>query len=171
MTLMKELTFRYDKITRIREPKIDYLYESVLVFLSHRFSGVVRVAPAVIQKPVVKKISDKLVSFQDGTEEKINAIVYCTGYKYDYPFLSEDCRIQCDGESVKYLYKHIINVEHPTMGFLGICHQICPFPVCDIQAQFFLGSLLGRFNLKTKAEMIKEMCGSTGKLAALMLLI
>ncbi|KAK9704253.1 Flavin-binding monooxygenase-like [Popillia japonica] len=117
------------------------------VFLSHRFSGVVRVAPAVIQKPVVKKISDKL---------KIDAIVYCTGYKYDYPFLSEDCRIQCDGESVKYLYKHIINVEHPTMGFLGICHQICPFPVCDVQAQFFLGSLLGRFNLKTKAEMIKE---------------
>ncbi|GJQ78390.1 hypothetical protein Trydic_g22216 [Trypoxylus dichotomus] len=126
------------------------------VFLSHRFSGIVRVSPKVVQKPVVKKIAGNEIIFDDDSKEVVDAIVYCTGYKYDYPFLDKNCGIECDGNSIKYLYKHIINVEYPTMGFIGVCNQICPFPVSDVQVQFFLATLLGRCPLKSKAEMVEE---------------
>lgn len=33
----------------------------------------------VIQKPLVKKLNKLSVTFEDGTEEDIDAIVYCTG--------------------------------------------------------------------------------------------
>uniref|UniRef100_A0AAR5NWE8 Uncharacterized protein n=1 Tax=Dendroctonus ponderosae TaxID=77166 RepID=A0AAR5NWE8_DENPD len=60
------------------------------------------------------------------------------GYQYSYPFLTPECGIRVEDNWVKYLYKHIVNVDHPTMGFIGITFKVCPFPTFDIQVRFFL---------------------------------
>ncbi|KRT86810.1 hypothetical protein AMK59_1395, partial [Oryctes borbonicus] len=39
------------------------------VFLSHRFSGIVKVSPDVVQKPVVKQMIGNEIVFEDGTKE------------------------------------------------------------------------------------------------------
>lgn len=41
--------------------------------------------------------------------------------------------MRVDGNQVKPLYKHMINCDFPSMAFLGIPVQICPFPMFDFQ--------------------------------------
>lgn len=41
--------------------------------------------------------------------------------------------MRVEGNQVKPLYKHMINCDFPSMAFLGIPVQICPFPMFDFQ--------------------------------------
>lgn len=75
----------------------------------------------VIQKPDVSQIlEDGTVQFYDGTNENIDLILYCTGYQYTFPFLSPECEINVNDNHVTKLYKHLININHPTMFIIGI---------------------------------------------------
>lgn len=55
------------------------------------------------------------------------------GYKYSYPFLSVDSGIFIDDNFVEPLYKQIINIEHPTMAFIGIPSSAPNFHMFDLQ--------------------------------------
>lgn len=43
-----------------------------------------------------------------------------SGYEYSYPFLGEGVGITVKDYSVEPLYKHILNIKHPTMAFIGV---------------------------------------------------
>lgn len=47
-------------------------------------------------------------------------IQYFIGYSYTFPFLSADTGIHVDDNYVQPLYRHCINIEHPTMYIIGI---------------------------------------------------
>lgn len=47
-------------------------------------------------------------------------VLLFSGYLYSYPFLSENTSIHTDNNYVRPLYKQILNIEHPTMAFVGI---------------------------------------------------
>lgn len=55
------------------------------------------------------------------------------GYKYAYPFLSVDSGIHVDDNFVQPLYKHVINIEHPTMAFIGIPQSSLNYYLYDRQ--------------------------------------
>merc|ERR1711973_144612 len=55
------------------------------------------------------------------------------------------------------LYKHIVNIVNPSMGFIGIISKNCPLPQFDLQARFFVRHLLGEFNLPSRREMEEEL--------------
>ncbi|CAG9766250.1 unnamed protein product [Ceutorhynchus assimilis] len=109
----------------------------------------------VIHKPLVEKFEGSKAFFADGSVEEIDNVIYCTGYQYVYPFLTKECGIEVENRWVKYLYKHIVNVEHPTMGFMGITFRVCPFPLFDIQARFFL-EFIKNTSKFSKDEMIRD---------------
>lgn len=44
----------------------------------------------------------------------------CAGYNYSYPFLSIGTGIHVEDNFVQPLFKHIFNIEHPTMAFIGL---------------------------------------------------
>ena len=84
----------------------------------------------------------------------IDTLIFCTGYRYSFPFLSPECRVVLTRDNhVKTLYKDIINVNFPSMAFIGIPGVVCPFPLFHCQVQFFLASLSGKMILPTKDEM------------------
>lgn len=83
-------------------------------------------------KGVVSALDDGFV-FADGSSAQADIILFCTGYEFTFPFLSDDCGITVENNVVKPLYKHIINTTHPSMGLIGIPFQICPFPLFDFQ--------------------------------------
>ncbi|XP_066152119.1 uncharacterized protein [Euwallacea fornicatus] len=114
------------------------------VFLSHGENFFFQVPNFVIHKPLVQKFEDGKAIFEDDSEEDFDNIIYCTGYQYCYPFLTEDCAIFVDDNWVKYLFKHVINVNHPTMGLIGITFKVCPFPTFDIQRRNDSGYSQGR---------------------------
>ncbi|XP_018577355.1 flavin-containing monooxygenase FMO GS-OX-like 4 isoform X3 [Anoplophora glabripennis] len=110
----------------------------------------------VIIKPEILKFTENTVVFEGNSEENIDDIIFCTGYIYSYPFLSPNCGIQVEDNWVKYLYKQIININHPTMAFIGVPFRVTPFPMFGIQVRFFLKYLKGGLAIN-KAQMRQDL--------------
>ncbi|XP_060517272.1 senecionine N-oxygenase-like [Cylas formicarius] len=130
------------------------------VFLSLDGVSFAKIGASVVQKPLVVKLEGDRALFSDESQETIDDIIYCTGYQYSYPFLTERCGITVENNWVKYLYKHVVNVAHPTMGFIGVTFKVCPFPVVGVQVRFFLTLLGGRVKIDKEAmldEVLKDM--------------
>ncbi|XP_066152340.1 uncharacterized protein [Euwallacea fornicatus] len=109
-----------------------------------------------ITKPEVSQIKESTVLFADGSEEEVEFIIYCTGFATTFPFLSKRCKIEVDENWVYPLYKHIINIEHPSMAIISIATRVCPFPLFAIQVRFYLAFLKG-LCLISKEEMYDDL--------------
>jgi dimethylaniline monooxygenase (N-oxide forming) len=110
----------------------------------------------IIQKPDVAKLTNHGAIFTDGTSENFNDIVYCTGYRYTFPFLSIDCELSCEDNYVKQLYKHCLNINLPSLAVVGLPVNNCPFQTFDLQIRFCLTYMTARKKLPTKKEMLVD---------------
>jgi len=92
---------------------------------------------------------------KDGERVEADTLILCTGYRFAFPFLSDECRpaILHDGQVVDGLYLHLIHAGFPTMSFIGIPMKVCPFPLFDRQVRFVVATLDGRFQLPSTDEM------------------
>ena len=127
------------------------------VTLSHNRDRLKSPLPGNVTESLgIKLIKENSVEFLDGKEKPVDAILYCTGYHYSYPFLSEKCGLGTHDERVTPLYKHLIHTRLPSLCIIGVCKIICPFPQFDVQAQFFLKTLEGAIKLPSQEEMERE---------------
>lgn len=55
------------------------------------------------------------------------------GYDFKYPFLSVDTGIHIDTNYLQPLWKQIINIEHPTMIFIGVPFTTSTTRMMDLQ--------------------------------------
>lgn len=100
-------------------------------------------------------VQEKGVRFADGRVEKdLDAIVYCTGYLFTFPFLeSLTPGLVSDGRRVYGLYKHLFHIDHPTLTFPGLPIRVVPFPVSEAQAAVCAGVWSNSISLPSKQEM------------------
>ncbi len=73
---------------------------------------------AVTPRPGIDHLDGRRVVFTDGTSEEADAIVYCTGYRMDFPFLPQGCPVG-PGGSVE-LYRRIVAPGRPGLYFVGL---------------------------------------------------
>uniref|UniRef100_A0A1B0CKM6 Flavin-containing monooxygenase n=1 Tax=Lutzomyia longipalpis TaxID=7200 RepID=A0A1B0CKM6_LUTLO len=108
----------------------------------------------VVQKcaDVVRLTEDGAV-FSDGTSEKFTIIAYCTGYKFTFPFISVDCGVSVESNYLSPLYQHCLNINRPTMAFIGICNFVIAQQMMDLQVRFALKFITGAKELPPKEEM------------------
>ncbi|XP_031329821.1 dimethylaniline monooxygenase [N-oxide-forming] 1-like isoform X2 [Photinus pyralis] len=125
------------------------------VYISHPKPLLINVENAIL-KPGVKELNEGGAVFIDGSKEDFDIIMYCTGYKHFYPFLTKECGITVEDSCVQYLYKHVINIERPTLFFIGIPTLVGAYINSDLQARFAVAFLDGKFNLPPKDVMLKE---------------
>ncbi|KAK4884289.1 hypothetical protein RN001_000560 [Aquatica leii] len=128
-----------------------------LVLLSHRKPIIIEHPKNFVSKPEVKEIKQNGAVFIDGTEETFDVILYCTGFKYTCRFLNKECGLVVEDNWVRPLYKQIINVEYPTMYFIGMPYVACGIPMFDSQVQFAFAAFEKKFKLPTKEDMLKEL--------------
>lgn len=95
------------------------------------------------------------IRFADGRiEEEVDAIVFCTGYFYSYPFLSSlDPPVVTDGERTLNVYQHLFYTNNPTLVFPVLPQRIIPFPLSENQAAVFARVWSGRLSLPSRAGM------------------
>jgi hypothetical protein len=96
------------------------------------------------------------VRFSDGRVERdIDHVIFCTGYLYSFPFLSqlEGSPIVTDGKRPCNLYQHIFYHPRPTLAFVGLPQRIVPFPVSEAQAALIARVFSGRLELPPRKEM------------------
>ncbi|PYI32906.1 FAD/NAD(P)-binding domain-containing protein [Aspergillus indologenus CBS 114.80] len=97
----------------------------------------------------------RAVRFEDGhVEADIDAIVFCTGYLYTYPFLSAlDPPIITNGRRVVNTYQHLFYIPDPTLVLSALPQRIVPFPLSENQAAVFARVFSGRLSLPSKDAM------------------
>jgi len=61
---------------------------------------------------------------------------FFSGYTYKYPFLTKECGISVENNVIKNLFKHMINIEYPTMGFIGVPRNTTGFYLFDLQVKY-----------------------------------
>ncbi|CAF3845441.1 unnamed protein product, partial [Rotaria sp. Silwood1] len=72
-----------------------YKYGAKSVTLSYRNKPKDFKWPDKIKEvPLVVKIDNEIVYFNDGSSETVHAIIFCTGYLYYFPFLDDNLRLK-----------------------------------------------------------------------------
>ena len=89
-------------------------------------------------RPWIGGIDGRRVTFDDGSSEEFDAVIFGTGYRLDLPFLDAAISRVLDLD-VEHLDLHAFTFhpELPGLAFLGLFHQIGPlFPVLELQARW-----------------------------------
>lgn len=113
-------------------------------------------ADNLIQKADVLRLTRDGAEFTDGTCETFDEIIYCTGYKTSFPFLSVDCEVLSESNYVRPLFKHCLSINQPSLGIIGLPFYVCPFQMFDLQVRFCLTFMTGRKELPAKQFMIDD---------------
>ncbi|XP_033755721.1 LOW QUALITY PROTEIN: dimethylaniline monooxygenase [N-oxide-forming] 1-like [Pecten maximus] len=124
------------------------------VYLSHRLPRLQTYLPDNLeQKPGIKHVTEYTVVFENDEEVTADALVFCTGYRFSFPFLSPECRVKTDNERIVPLYKHLIHTEYPSLSIVGILKKDCPFLSIYHQVLFVIATLDGTVELPVREEM------------------
>uniref|UniRef100_A0A8C3F3H2 Flavin-containing monooxygenase n=1 Tax=Chrysemys picta bellii TaxID=8478 RepID=A0A8C3F3H2_CHRPI len=124
------------------------------VILSHRQPTLSALPGNVLQTAPAVGVAGDTVQFGDGAEHRADVLILCTGYRYRFPFLSPArLGLRITDHTVTPLYRHLLPPHHPSLFFIGLCKQICPFPHFHCQLLFCLAVLVGTCCLPSAAEM------------------
>jgi dimethylaniline monooxygenase (N-oxide forming) len=107
-------------------------------------------------KPNIERFAGgRSVRFVDGSEEEIDLVVYCTGYRISFPFLDEAVFPVRDNRLP--LYRRLVPPELPGLYFIGFIQPLGPImPIAEAQSEWIADLLTGRASLPSVAEMREE---------------
>jgi dimethylaniline monooxygenase (N-oxide forming) len=108
----------------------------------------------VTPKPNIERIDGSTVHFVDGTNEHIDTIVWCTGYRITFPFL-DDSLIGTAGNQVS-LYRRVVHPDRPGLYFIGLIQPLgAIMPIAERQAEWIADLLQGSAALPPTDRMRK----------------
>ncbi|CAO1939283.1 unnamed protein product [Urochloa humidicola] len=100
---------------------------------------------------------DGRVVFADGSDVVADAIVYCTGYDYWFPFLDTGGLVTVDDNRVGPLFEHTFPPAlAPSLSFVGIPNKVVTPLFYEVQARWVAQVLSGRRSLPSPEEMARS---------------
>jgi dimethylaniline monooxygenase (N-oxide forming) len=112
-------------------------------------------AGKVIAKPNISELRGDRVLFEDGSEEQVDVIVYCTGYKVTFPFFDPAFLSAPDNDLPLYL--RTFDPEIDGVYILGLAQPIgALMPIFERQSQWIAQLLAGSYRLPPAEEMREE---------------
>jgi hypothetical protein len=107
-------------------------------------------------KPNIDRFAGgRTVRFTDGSEEEVDLVVYCTGYRIEFPFLSPQVFESKDNRMP--LYRRVADVDHPGLFFVGFVQPLGPImPIAEAQSEWIADLLQDRAALPSAEAMRKE---------------
>jgi dimethylaniline monooxygenase (N-oxide forming) len=113
------------------------LSQELLPYLGHGWISI---------KPNVSRLTGKEITFEDGSRENFDAIVYATGYKTTFPFLDKSTFVS--ETDTTYPYRRMISIKHPGLIFAGLVQPVGPtIPLVEIQGRWLAAVLSGDVDL------------------------
>lgn len=100
------------------------------------------------ERPQLSRMHGHTAHFIDGSSTEVDAIVFCTGYQFSFPFLPDHLRLQTENCLYpKKLYKGIFYQSQPKLMYLGMQDQYFTFNMFDTQAWYARDVMCGRLPL------------------------
>jgi len=101
---------------------------------------------AISVRPNIERFDGDSVAFSDGSRERIDLVIYCTGYRITFPFLAED--LLSATENRVPLYRRVVSVEHPGLYFIGLIQPLgAIMPIAERQSEWVADLLEGSVEL------------------------
>ncbi|XP_017886333.1 flavin-containing monooxygenase FMO GS-OX-like 7 [Ceratina calcarata] len=127
------------------------------VYLSHNNERLNNTLPQnLTEVSGVERVEGTKIFLKDDSSVIADAFMFCTGYRFSFPFLNADCGVKVEDNFITPLYKHLINIDHPTMCIVGVPTVVVPFPMFHVQVQYFLALLENRVSLPSKSIMLDD---------------
>ncbi len=93
-------------------------------------------------KPDIEELRGEHVSFRDGTKERIDVVIYATGYDISFPFF--DSEIIDPKDNVVRLYRHVVHPRFPGLYFIGLIQvSAAVMPLAELQAVWIAKVMTG----------------------------
>jgi hypothetical protein len=107
-------------------------------------------------KPNVQELCGDSVRFIDGSMEKIDIIVWCTGYNITFPFL--DASVLDPMNNEVSLYHQVVHPDQPGLYFIGLVQPWgAIMPLAEAQAIWVADVLDGTSGLPNRDTMMAEL--------------
>lgn len=124
-----------------------YKHGSKSVTLSYRTNPIGLDWPKGIKEvPLLTHFDGEIAHFNDGTNQRFDAVVMCTGYQHKFPFLPDELRLKTN--NCMYpddLYKGIFFNNRPNLIYLGMQDQYYTFNMFDAQAWLARDYMMGTY--------------------------
>ncbi|KAL6906417.1 hypothetical protein ACP4OV_004018 [Aristida adscensionis] len=96
---------------------------------------------------------DGKVLFAEGSAVAADIILYCTGYRYHFPFLDLE-GLHIDDNRVGPLYKHVFPPKYaPNLSFIGLPFKTIIFQSFELESKWVAAVLSGRATLPSEEDM------------------
>ncbi|MTD45975.1 NAD(P)-binding protein [Conexibacter sp. W3-3-2] len=109
----------------------------------------------ITPRGAISRLEADGVVFADGVREQLDAIVWCTGYRVDMPFL--DPALLGPEPTELPLYKRVFHLDVPDLHFVGYMQSTgSAFPIVERQSALLAAALTGRWAPPSRAEMAAD---------------
>jgi hypothetical protein len=95
------------------------------------------------------------VRFTDGTVERVDVIIYCTGYKVTFPFFDESFLAAADNDLP--LFRRVFKPGIANLAFIGLLQPLgAIMPLAEAQGRWVADYVTGRYALPSDDEMQRD---------------
>ena len=95
--------------------------------------------------------------FKDGHEQEADAVILCTGYLHNFPFISEDLKLKTTNRLYPpKLYKGVVWQNNHKLMYLGMQDQFHTFNMFDCQAWFARDVIMGKIKIPEDSDIDKD---------------
>ncbi|MEM6436154.1 MAG: NAD(P)/FAD-dependent oxidoreductase [Cyanobacteria bacterium P01_D01_bin.115] len=146
-----------------------YKYGAKSVTISYRTAPMGFDWPEGIKEvPLLTHLDGSTAHFKDGSQQLVDAIVFCVGYQHHFPFLADSLRLKAQNRLYPgALYKGIFWETNPRLMYLGMQDQFYTFSMFDVQAWYARDVVLGRLKLPNATAIAHDMAQWQQREAAL----
>jgi dimethylaniline monooxygenase (N-oxide forming) len=107
-------------------------------------------------KPNIAELQGDRVRFEDGSTERVDSIVWCTGYKVTFPFFEPELITAPDNDLP--LFRRVFHPEIDNVFFVGLLQPLgAIMPLAEAQGQWIAAYLRGEYALPNAATLRADM--------------
>lgn len=117
----------------------------------------IRAGRIMAHRAEIERFTPTGLALSDGSEIEADCVVFGTGWKTDYAYLSEDIRAALGHDDDGfYLYRHMLHPDLPNLAFVGRVSSFMSITTYCVQARWLAEALAGRVKLPDDAAMRAE---------------
>ena len=109
----------------------------------------------ITPKPNIARLDGDEVEFADGSRERVDVVVYCTGYKISFPFF--DPAFISAPENRIELFRRVFRPDVANVFFVALVQPLgATMPIAEHQGTWIADHLRGEYLLPGRAEMLHD---------------